>query len=81
MNNLSPVQGPQPQITQSNGGMAPPNMVPYAHGIVKMVGIAQMLKDERLASEEAQNHPMIQGLAAHVRQAWMWARTAKQSTI
>ena len=61
--------------------MAPPNMVPYAHGIVKMVGIAQMLKDERLASEEAQNQPMIQGLAAHVRQAWMWARTAKQSTI
>ena len=81
MSNLT--EGQQLPNLAAPRGMAPPGsgLVPYAHGIVKMVGISQMLADERRQAEEAQNQQMIIGLAAHVRQAWMWARMAKQSTV
>jgi hypothetical protein len=56
-------------------------MTHYAHGLVKMVGIKQLLEEERRASEATQNQQVIIGLAGHVRQAWTWARTAKQTSV
>lgn len=50
-------------------------------GVLPLVPLSVQLADERKAAEAVNNTPVVQGLAAHVRQRWTSAWTAKQTTI
>lgn len=61
---------------------ADPTLVPYVAGIVRMEGQSSIDRREaaREAAAEANNRPVIQGLAAHVRECWSQAYNAKRTT-
>lgn len=50
-------------------------------GIMQIRGMAEVREAERRASEQQQNQPIIQNLAAHVRTCWSTARIAKEMTV
>ena len=50
-------------------------------GIVPIKSAKQLLDEERAAAVAANNEPVVQNLAAHVRKCWMYARAAKEYTI
>lgn len=58
-------------------------MTAFAGGLVRMVGNAQLNAEAaaRAAAERANNQPVIQGLAAHVRAVWQRNLDNKQLTV
>lgn len=50
-------------------------------GIVPIKTLRQMQEDERAAAIEANAEPVIQGLAAYIREKWTYARSAKEQEI
>lgn len=53
-------------------------------GIMPIVSNSQLEKNEterRRAAEEANNAPIVQGLASHIRKCWESARRAKEQTV
>lgn len=50
-------------------------------GIMTMKSLGQMQAEERQAATEANNTPVVQGLAAHIRKCWNSARQAKEMTV
>ena len=50
-------------------------------GIVNIKSNRQMNEDAKRAATEANNAPVVQGLAAYIRTKWTLARTAKQMTV
>lgn len=50
-------------------------------GIMTMKSLGQMQAEERQAATEANNTPVVQGLAAHIRKCWNSARSAKEMTV
>ncbi|MDE2102194.1 MAG: hypothetical protein KGL39_33420 [Patescibacteria group bacterium] len=81
----NPLQGmPAPSssglVGPSTSGTTP-QLTAYAGGMVKMVGLKQMLEEERAQAVESQAEPVIQGLAGRVRHSWQDARIAKQITV
>jgi hypothetical protein len=57
-----------------------PSIVPHAYGMVPMESMAQIMARERAAATTANNSPIVQGLAAHVRTCWSAAWNAKRTT-
>lgn len=50
-------------------------------GFMTMKSLGQMQAEERQAATEANNTPVVQGLAAHIRKCWNSARQAKEMTV
>jgi hypothetical protein len=50
-------------------------------GIVPIKSVKQLLEEEKAAAQQANNEPVIQNLAAYIKQKWMYARMAKEYTI
>lgn len=50
-------------------------------GVLPFMSLKDMMEEDRRKAEINQNDPMVQGLAAHVREAWTRAQDAKQNTI
>ena len=50
-------------------------------GIVPIKSIGQLLAEEKAAAQQANNEPVVQNLAAYIKQKWMYARMAKEYTI
>jgi hypothetical protein len=50
-------------------------------GIVPIKTIRQMQADERAAAMEANSEPVIQSLAAYIKEKWTYARSAKEQVI
>ncbi len=50
-------------------------------GLLRAAPVSVVLDEVRRAAELTQNQPFISSLSAHVRGAWVSARTAKQMTI
>ena len=59
----------------------PPAPVMFANGLVRMVGNKQLEAEAKAAALQANNAPVIQGLAAHVRSCWSNAMDAKMITV
>lgn len=76
-----------PGTRPASGPSVPPPMLVSAPGQVSVGGIlniqsAQSLADEQKRLSEAQQAaPVIQALAAHVRQCWSMARQAREQTV
>jgi hypothetical protein len=49
-------------------------------GIMPMKSVAQLLAEERAAAQAANNDPVVQGFAGHIRKYWYQARQAKEMT-
>lgn len=58
---------------------AGPGLAPYAAGVVRLVSAKQMDEERRRLAEAHQQRPVIQGLAAYVRQAFDEARSARSA--
>jgi hypothetical protein len=60
----------------------PPALTPFAMGIVPMESLSsiQLREQAREAATEANNKPVIQGLAAHVRTCWSAAWSARRTS-
>ena len=50
-------------------------------GIVPIKSIKQLQEEERAAAVTANSSPVVQNLAAYIKQKWMYARMAKEYTI
>jgi hypothetical protein len=50
-------------------------------GIVPIKSIKQLLEEQRAAAQQANSEPVIQNLAAYIKQKWMYARMAKEYTV
>jgi hypothetical protein len=60
--------------------------MPSAMGLIRVVSNAELQRNERQvaerqAAEEANNRPVLQGLAKHVTERWEEARQAKQAIL
>lgn len=68
---------PLPQAASTD-----PTQVPFAFGMIAMESLSQIEKREqdRAAATAATNKPVIQGLAAYVRECWSAAFNAKRTT-
>ena len=60
--------------------------MPSAMGLIRVVGNGELQRrerenEERKSAEEANNRPVLQGLAKHVTERWEDARTAKQAIL
>jgi hypothetical protein len=70
-----------PQTQPIAAPASQPGLAPYAGGILRMMSNAQLDAESRRTAEQANNQPVIQGLAGHVRQFWTVARQAKMMTV
>lgn len=50
-------------------------------GIVPIKTVKQLQAEERAAAVAANAEPVVQNLAAHIKKAWYYARTAKEYTV
>lgn len=50
-------------------------------GFMTIKSLGQMQAEEKQAATEANNAPVVQGLAAHIRKCWSSARQAKEMTV
>lgn len=50
-------------------------------GFMTIKSLGQMQQEERNAATEANNAPVVQGLAAHIKKCWSSARQAKEMTV
>jgi len=50
-------------------------------GIVPIKSIKQLQEEERAAAVTANSSPVVQNLAAYIKQKWMYARMAKEYTV
>lgn len=50
-------------------------------GIVPIKTVKQLQQEERAAAVAANAEPVVQNLAAHIKKAWYYARTAKEYTV
>lgn len=50
-------------------------------GILNIKSLGQLQGEERAAAEKANNSPIVQGLAGHIRKCWSSARQAKEQTV
>ena len=50
-------------------------------GFLQIKSARQLIDEQRRDAELANNQPVIQGLATHIRRAWTLARTAKLTTV
>ena len=60
--------------------------MPSAMGLIRVVGNGELQRrerenEERKSAEEANNRPVLQGLAAHITARWEEARQAKQAIL
>jgi hypothetical protein len=69
----------QPQSINITSANAPG--VTTVGGIVPIKTLRQMQEDERAAALEANAEPVIQGLAAYIREKWTYARSAKEQEV
>ena len=69
----------QPQSINITSANAPG--VTTVGGIVPIKTLRQMQEDERAAAIEANAEPVIQGLAAYIREKWTYARSAKEQEV
>lgn len=71
-------QLPPPAGMSAPPALGPPTPAPYVGGgLVKMVSLKQLTDEEQRSTQAQQHQPIIQGLAAHVRQQFMTARQAR----
>ncbi|TDN70419.1 hypothetical protein [Paraburkholderia sp. BL10I2N1] len=49
-------------------------------GIMPVKSVSQLLAEDRAAAQAANNEPVVQGFAAHIRKLWWQARQAKEMT-
>lgn len=50
-------------------------------GLVTIKSGRQLIEEDRAKASEANNTPVVQGLASHIRECWTTARLAKEMTI
>src|SRR5687768_5287969 len=64
-----------------------PSLVARSEGPISVGGIMtirsakQLMDDEKAEAERAQDQPVLRGIAGHIKECWVSARTAKQNTV
>jgi hypothetical protein len=79
---LPGMPGTMPQLPTAPSLTQQPTAPTMVGGILQLAGAALVAAEEaKRAADTAQQQPVIQGLAGHVRQCWTMARTAREQTV
>lgn len=70
-----------PDPSQGMNAALPQSPILHVGGLMAVVPASQLIAEQKAAAEQAQQAPVIQGLASYVKQCWNTAYMAKRQTV